>query len=1202
MASAYPDLDTPLLKVSRPVAACSRCRNAKIKCDGKLPACSACERAGRSGSCSGATDEFAKGKERSYVASLEAQCERLEKKIEAARRHHEGITGHIDAETGGVNATATTTTSASAGDPSYGKESCDIDDLVGDFGFLAVNATSRDFYGIRSSTSFAGLLLRVAIAEPLPRSIGRIELPPHSQIGSLTLHYFDYFHPSIPFLSETKFWTSVDAIYQDNGRFANSHDHWTLRMVLAISAASKSRGMNDRDSQIAMYHAHVALGYSEEVLQPGTIAGIQAILLLALYSMLNPKYFRTWYLIGIAARVTTDLGIHQEHASASLLDKALLDSRRRTFHCVYSLDRYVSTALGRALSFSDDSINVPFPTDPPLSASVRTWQSELFLRSIEPALFLFQIRHFQSAAYQDMFFGGRQTCSMAQSYVWERCTAATTWFQSCPKDPPAQFSTLFHLEYLYTIIMVLSPSNRSPTISKTNQRHLFENSINFVTQVYSEVTSHTGFTSLLTYMDIERTYTVACKLVNLLRQNHNEVLQDETAEQTELPQLSPDGDSAPAPLGVIATGRHSRTRRALVCLYNAHSVFEYALRRWNVRTLLDDFERSSVDLKAILSSRLGQQQSYYPPARGTAGQSRSPEFEHGHGYGHSQPPPETHVQHLFQVPQTQQPHGRSLRKDQPDAALEFCNLLDHHQMLSVELPDLKTISFTSTFRELDSRRVIPSLRSHYTSERDALAIDLDSLNDGFNPMLLSDLFSARSIGTKPSPREDKRSSQISQPDPEIETHNHEEIAELFPTTSLEQLKDDNIKPYSDASPIYKHRLLRSEQFRRLIGDLETCGTDLLPYASEDVLAGSSLVTRSSIRSCREAIFTFLRWAKGDSAYLNLSTVNQAQLRKNGLDGQCDCASSHNSIDPHPTASNTTCEFEDSGWNWTSRRIIDIMEHPPVLSHTPSKRSSKVPKADTAETLDMPHTPQLLACEENVCRIGDLSRICTKPKSRMTTGEIDVCKMCYPRDEKRLQAYCVVREQREHRAFYVAAGMLASFSIVLAGLILYRDCLEKRAAKSFDNAREGERETDQASQASRSIAMQNWVSQMFRYFKSHVKMSGDVEKFQPNTAAADKEGMFARGLNEEDDGSSIKSELYSAPTVRRIEKKTVTRVRRTGAPEDGVAVGTVPIMPRARTRNARIQHSVPITPTSWMLQRENVDALIYQSSGPEDGNE
>ena len=76
---------TPQLRVSRPVAACSRCRGAKIKCDGKLPACTACERAGKTTNCSGANDEFAKGKERSYVAALEAASERLTKKIREAR-------------------------------------------------------------------------------------------------------------------------------------------------------------------------------------------------------------------------------------------------------------------------------------------------------------------------------------------------------------------------------------------------------------------------------------------------------------------------------------------------------------------------------------------------------------------------------------------------------------------------------------------------------------------------------------------------------------------------------------------------------------------------------------------------------------------------------------------------------------------------------------------------------------------------------------------------------------------------------------------------------------------------------------------------------------------------------------------------------------------------------------------------------------
>lgn len=78
-------LETPLLRVSRPVAACSRCRGAKIKCDGKLPACTACEKSNRAQECSSTNDQFARGKERSYVATLEAKVERLQKKIDETR-------------------------------------------------------------------------------------------------------------------------------------------------------------------------------------------------------------------------------------------------------------------------------------------------------------------------------------------------------------------------------------------------------------------------------------------------------------------------------------------------------------------------------------------------------------------------------------------------------------------------------------------------------------------------------------------------------------------------------------------------------------------------------------------------------------------------------------------------------------------------------------------------------------------------------------------------------------------------------------------------------------------------------------------------------------------------------------------------------------------------------------------------------------
>lgn len=119
-------METPHLRVSRPVSACARCRNAKIKCDGKLPACSACERAGKGSECSSANDQFAKGKERSYVASLESRIERLEKQLTQYKAQNT-LTYHLPSSNEGVSKWHKS---------SHGNESSDVDDLVSDFGYL----------------------------------------------------------------------------------------------------------------------------------------------------------------------------------------------------------------------------------------------------------------------------------------------------------------------------------------------------------------------------------------------------------------------------------------------------------------------------------------------------------------------------------------------------------------------------------------------------------------------------------------------------------------------------------------------------------------------------------------------------------------------------------------------------------------------------------------------------------------------------------------------------------------------------------------------------------------------------------------------------------------------------------------------------------------------------------------------------------
>lgn len=133
-------LETPLLRVSRPVAACSRCRAAKVKCDGKLPACTACEKSNKAAECSSTNDQFARGKERSYVATLETRVEKLERRIAEARaRRKSSNINMLEADDASTPRKLSTEmvkpTSARA---ARRKEANDIDNLVSDFGLLYV--------------------------------------------------------------------------------------------------------------------------------------------------------------------------------------------------------------------------------------------------------------------------------------------------------------------------------------------------------------------------------------------------------------------------------------------------------------------------------------------------------------------------------------------------------------------------------------------------------------------------------------------------------------------------------------------------------------------------------------------------------------------------------------------------------------------------------------------------------------------------------------------------------------------------------------------------------------------------------------------------------------------------------------------------------------------------------------------------------
>jgi hypothetical protein len=182
--------------------------------------------------------------------------------------------------------------------------------------------------------------MSVSLVQSLPPP-SSLSLPPRYEATPLLQHYFDDFFIQLPFFFETSFWASVDSVYQSEGRFAKPFDHWIVRVVLAIAAASMSHRRWDRNYQRASSLVSDALQYAEDVLCPGSITGIQSILLLAQYSLVDPCHFRSWYLVGMAVRVMVDLGLHHDPPSEVVSDVDRLELRRRVFHSIYSLDRSV---------------------------------------------------------------------------------------------------------------------------------------------------------------------------------------------------------------------------------------------------------------------------------------------------------------------------------------------------------------------------------------------------------------------------------------------------------------------------------------------------------------------------------------------------------------------------------------------------------------------------------------------------------------------------------------------------------------------------------------------------------------------------------------------------------------------------------------------------------------------------------------------
>lgn len=514
-----------------------------IRCDLVLrskQACTSCERTGRAVECTSTNDQFARGKERSYVSTLETRLEKLQAKIEDAQKRKPSVVSIPDDEIvlpasrrGSYDRAPTPTPTITKA--SRRKEVSAIDDLVSDFGFLSVNATARDFFGFSSAMSYARLILWACCRDPLPEGTTKA-MPPRHAATSLLQRYLTVVHPLTPVVEESALYQRLNNVYEPSR--ADSLDHWLIRMVLAIASASMSERSGDHFYMDAIGHVCAAVEHAEHVLRPGSISSVQAVVLLVQFALLDPHHFDAWSLIGVASRAMADLGLHQDPPKGAPMGKGKLETRRRVFWSIYVLDRSISLVQTRAFSFSDDSakVKVPYTKNSGAAATSPLAESDTpkpWLQSYDQATDLITLRQLQSSWYTDLFQSGRTSWEEPYSYIWLVCNDMKKWFESISSSTTAAMRTYFELELLYSYIFVLAPSPRVPTIAPYASTLIFEFCIRYA-DILLTILDSPEASAPVNFNDAMRAHMTGRFFLDILQQNTEALLNGVTPSRPEL--------------------------------------------------------------------------------------------------------------------------------------------------------------------------------------------------------------------------------------------------------------------------------------------------------------------------------------------------------------------------------------------------------------------------------------------------------------------------------------------------------------------------------------------------------------------------------------------------------------------------------------------------------------------------------------------
>ncbi|KAJ6093565.1 hypothetical protein N7486_008854 [Penicillium sp. IBT 16267x] len=408
-------------------AACVRCRQRKTRCDGQIPACAGCVKANVSCIEGRGPDNRILLR---HMNSLQERVHWLESIVRHAGPEvaldagpRAPLSGQAPRETSTLDESepsnisrehsspytpmSSATAAAAADVPSdisfaAAAEIGPSQPLAHEVGLLSLGSSSDPKYlGPSSGVTFARLIFAAAPqTQGLQSSwtTGEINNVYHQAGGQPTAPlpsldeaqyfvstYFEFFQPLYPFLDEPGFRNLVDPIYCQISNLegpANPvgptptsvlpNEMSLAQLFLVLSLGARVLEYKFSTDFSADGYLAAAMQLVARLQLHDSIPGIQTMLLLALNSLTSSNGLNAWFLKSTIIASCLDLGLQRKEP---MKDAQAASTRSQVrsgiFWSAYSIERTLSTVLGRPLTLRDEAIDIEFPGAAGLQQSVQ---------------------------------------------------------------------------------------------------------------------------------------------------------------------------------------------------------------------------------------------------------------------------------------------------------------------------------------------------------------------------------------------------------------------------------------------------------------------------------------------------------------------------------------------------------------------------------------------------------------------------------------------------------------------------------------------------------------------------------------------------------------------------------------------------------------------------------------------------------------